>query len=48
MKSPLAAMTFSSLGQKRLQAILVAFLGMLQKNFLMVVIREWFFCERIC
>jgi hypothetical protein len=38
MKSPLTATTFSSLGRKRLHAILVASLGMLQKNPLMVVI----------
>jgi hypothetical protein len=43
MKSPLEATTFSSLGRKRLQAILVASLGMLLKNSLMVVIRDWFF-----
>jgi hypothetical protein len=40
MKSPLAATTFFSLGWKRLQAILVAFLGMLLKNSLIVVIRD--------
>jgi hypothetical protein len=40
MKSPLAATTFSSLGLKLLQAILVASLGMLLKNSLMVVIRD--------
>ncbi len=36
-------MTFSSLGRKQLQAILVATLGMLLKNSLMVVIRDGFF-----
>jgi hypothetical protein len=46
MKSLLAATTFSSLGQKRLQAILVASLGMLLKNSLMVVIRDCFFVVR--
>jgi hypothetical protein len=34
MKSPLAATTFSSLGRKRLQPILVASLGMLLKELL--------------
>jgi hypothetical protein len=48
MKSPLAATTFSSLGRKRLQVIFVASLGMLLKNSLMVVISDWYFCERIC
>jgi hypothetical protein len=43
MKSPLTSTTFSSLGRKRLQAILVAFLEMLLKNSLMVAIRDWFF-----
>jgi hypothetical protein len=40
MKSPLTATTFSSLGRKRLHAILMASLAMLLKNFLMVVIRD--------
>jgi hypothetical protein len=48
LKSPFAATTFSSLGRKWLQAILVASLGMLLKNSLLVVIRDCFFCERIC
>jgi hypothetical protein len=40
MKSPLAAMTFSSLDRKWLQALLVASLGMLLKTSMMVVIRD--------
>ncbi len=48
MKSPLAATPFSSLDLKGLQALLVASLGMLLKTSMMVVIRDWFFCERIC
>jgi hypothetical protein len=43
MKSPLAAMTFSSLDLKGLQALLVASLGMLLKTSMMVVIRDCFF-----
>jgi hypothetical protein len=48
MKSLLAATTFSSLDRKWLEALLVASLGMLLKTSLMVVIRDCFFCERIC
>jgi hypothetical protein len=43
MKSPLAATTFSSLGLKGLQALLVVSLRMLLKTSLMVVIRDCFF-----
>ncbi len=43
MKSPLAATTFSILGLKELQALLVASLGMLLKTSMMVVIRDCFF-----
>jgi hypothetical protein len=42
MKSPLATKTFSSLGLKGLQALLVASLGMLLKTYMMVVIRDCF------
>ncbi len=45
LKSLLAATTFSSLGQKRLQPILVASLGMLLKNSLMVGIMDCFVWE---
>jgi hypothetical protein len=48
MKSPLAATTFSRLDLKGLQALLVASLGMLLKTSMMVVIRDYFFCEKIC
>jgi hypothetical protein len=43
MKSPLAATTFSSLGLKGLQALLVGSLGMLLNTSMMVVIRDYFF-----
>ncbi len=43
MKSPLAATNFFSLDLKGLQALLVAFLGMLLKTSIMVVIRDCFF-----
>jgi hypothetical protein len=43
MKLPLAAITFSSLDLKGLQALLVASLGMLLKTSMMVVIRDCFF-----
>jgi hypothetical protein len=48
MKSHLATMTSSSLGRKRLQALLRYSLGMLLKTSMMVVIRDSFFSERIC
>jgi hypothetical protein len=43
MKWLLAATTFSSLDKKGLQAILVASIGRLLKNSLMVAIRDCFF-----
>jgi Tfp pilus assembly protein PilZ len=43
MKSPLAATTFSSLDLKGMQAILVAYMGMLLKTSMMVVIMDCFF-----
>jgi hypothetical protein len=46
LKSPLAATTYSSLDLKRLQALLVAYLGMLLKTSMMVVIRDCFFYVR--
>jgi hypothetical protein len=42
MKLPLAATIFSSLDQKRLQALFAASLGMLLKTSMMVVIRDCF------
>jgi hypothetical protein len=46
MKLPLAATIFSSLDLKGLQALLVAFLGMLLKTSMIVVIRDCFFYVR--
>jgi hypothetical protein len=46
MKSSLAALTFSRLDLKGLQALLVASLGILLKTSMMVVIRDYFFVRR--
>jgi hypothetical protein len=48
MKSSLAVTIFFSLDRKQLKALLAASLGVLLKTSKMVVIRDYFFCERIC